>query len=66
MSLFVCPLDYPRSHERILMNVWKDVARQKDQVIRFGWRSDRDHDRDPAGILNDSLFTIAIPIDSQE
>jgi len=58
LSVF-CLLDYSKSYEQILMNFLEGGVWPKDQSIRFYWVG--------GGIvLNDTLFTIVIPVDSQE
>jgi len=60
--LSVCPVDYSKRYERILMKIFRAVGcGQSNKRLDFG--GDPDHGPDPGFFYNDSLFTIAIPID---
>ena len=71
----VCPLDYSRSYEWILINYFVGVGRAaRNSCLDFG--GGPGHDVDPGflgleqfdlwNFLKDYLFTVAIPTDSQE
>ena len=72
VCLSVCPLEYLKSYERILMTFWSGWAWPNSRVIRnnrldFGGDPDHDPpDPDSRNFMKDSLFSTAIPTDSQE